>query len=157
MTAANHTLTGSAWALTTATVLPVWVILPVALLMHYAMDALPHFGQLDNEKAALARLKWFLPIDAALALIVLGSLFLVRPEYWLLAMAAGVLCARPDLLKTRRFIRFLRGGDSSRGRHREARFHRYIQWGERLWGIWIELAWFAAFGFVLATKLWHAG
>lgn len=152
MTATNHTITGAVLALAAAPVWPWWIILPVALLMHYAMDALPHFGQRNDQRAGMARLKWFLPIDAALALVVLVSIFFARPAYWQLAMAAGVLCASPDLLKTARFVRFLRRGEITQGNGWQARFHHYIQWGERLWGIWIELAWFLTFGFMLLVK-----
>lgn len=110
MTAANHTLTGAVLGLAAAPLLPWWTILPLVLLVHYAMDSLPHFGQRGNEAAALNRLKWLLPLDATLALSVLATLFFARPPFWTLAIAAGVVCASPDLLKIGRFMRFLRRG-----------------------------------------------
>lgn len=153
MTATNHTLTGAVLGLAAGSVLPWWAVLPLAVLTHYAMDALPHFGQRNNEAAALNRLKWLLPLDAAVALAVLLALFFARPPYWLLAVAAGVLCASPDLLRVGRFTRFLHRGEIVRANDWQARFHRYIQWGEWLWGAWVELAWFMALGYVLLTKL----
>lgn len=153
MTATNHTITGSVFALATAPILPWWVILPVAFVMHFALDALPHFGQRDNPRAGINRLKWFLPIDASVAAAVLIILLAFRPEHWLLAIAAGIVCASPDLQKTGRFIRFLRTGVDKLGQDWLSRFHHYIQWGERLWGAWVELAWLGVFSYVLATYL----
>jgi len=153
MTATNHTLTGAVFALATASVLPWWAILPVAFCLHFVLDSLPHFGQRDNQLAAITRLKWFLPIDATFAAVVLLVLLLARPEYWLLAMAGGIACASPDLWSASRFFRFLRTGDPSRNKDWLSRFHSSIQWGERLWGAWIELAWVGVFGYVLITKL----
>lgn len=119
------------------------------------MDALPHFGESGDEKmvSALNRLKWFLPIDACVAAAVLIIILTVRPAYCPLAVAAGILCASPDLWSVTRFIRFLRSGDPSINKDWFARFHHGLQWGERLWGAWVELAWFACFGFILITML----
>lgn len=153
MTATNHTLTGSVFALVTAPVLPWWIILPLAFCLHFILDVLPHFGQRDDQYAAISRLKWFLPIDASIAAAILIVIFVSRPEFWWLGILGGIACASPDLQKTGRFIRFLRTGFDQRGQDWLARFHHYIQWGERLWGIWIELAWFGVFGYVLVTKL----
>lgn len=153
MTATNHTLTGSVVALATASLLPWWVILPLAFVLHFAMDALPHFGQRDNSYAAISRLKWFLPIDATLAAAVLLTLLITRPDHWPLAIAAGIVCASPDLQKTGRFIRFLKTGIDRRDHDWLSRFHHYIQWGERLWGGWVELAWLITGVLVLSAIL----
>ena len=64
MTATNHVLTGSVFALTTATALPWWVILPVAFLLHFVLDSLPHFGERGEPRKSLQRLKFLLPLDA---------------------------------------------------------------------------------------------
>lgn len=153
MTATNHVLTGSVFAFATAAVLPWWAILPAAFLLHFVLDALPHFGQRDNDYAAISRLKWFLPIDATLGAATLLSIVILRPEYWLLALLGGVMCASSDLWSARRFLRFLRTDDASRSTDWFSRFHGSLQWGERLWGAWIELAWALAFGLILWTYL----
>jgi hypothetical protein len=153
MTATNHVLTGSVLAFATVGQWPVWAILPVAFLLHFVLDALPHFGQPDNPLVALARLKWLLPLDAAIAASVLLIIAVVRPEHWLLVMTAGIVCSSPDLWSARRFFRFLSTGDPRRGSDWFSQFHFKIQWGERLWGIWVELAWALGFGFLLISYL----
>jgi hypothetical protein len=153
MTATNHVLTGSVFALSTATVLPWWLILPVAFVLHFVLDAMPHFGDRKNPRQSMHRLKWLLPADATLGATVLLLILVLQPAYWLLALAGGILCASPDLWSTTRFIRFFRYGDISVSSSWFAQFHHRIQWGERLWGAWVELAWFLAFGYILITKL----
>jgi hypothetical protein len=156
MTATNHTLTGVAFTAVTVNFLPIWLLLPAAFMLHFAMDALPHFGQATDKskwRDALARLKWFLPIDAGVAASVLLTLMLVQPEHWLLLMAGGIVCASPDLWSISRFVRFLRSGNTALNNDWFAQFHHRIQWGERLWGAWIELAWCVVFGFVFAVQL----
>lgn len=153
MTATNHVLTGSVFAAATISFLPVWVVLPVAFLLHFVLDSLPHFGDPKDEHAALSRLKWFLPMDAALAASILLALMLVRPSHWVVFVAAGILCASPDLWSVTRFMRFLRHGHTHINQDWFARFHHKIQWGERLWGAWLELAWFATFTLLLWVRL----
>jgi hypothetical protein len=153
MTASNHVLTGSVFAAATINHLPVWVILPVAFLLHFVLDSLPHFGDPNDERGALTRLKWFLPLDAALAATILIVLCIVRPEHWQVFVLAGVLCASPDLWSATRFIRFLKTGQTHLNNDWFAHFHHRIQWGERLWGGWLEAAWFATFALLLWVHL----
>jgi hypothetical protein len=133
--------------------MPWWIILPLAFLLHFVLDTLPHFGEPNDLRAALGRLKWFLPIDAAMGATVLLAIFIVQSEFWPLAIAGGVLCASPDLWSVTRFIRFLKRGDTSLNKDWFAQFHSRIQ-HEYLWGAWIELAWTLTFGFILASRLW---
>ena len=153
MTATNHVLTGSVLVAATVTHVPLWLILPGAFFLHFILDSLPHFGQRDNPGAAMARLKWVLPVDASVALIILLTIIVARPEHWLPIIAGGILCASPDLWSFTRFKRFLKSGNTAYNKDWFAQFHHRIQWGERLWGAWIELAWFLSFGYILITKL----
>ncbi|HEX7368198.1 MAG TPA: hypothetical protein VF261_00895 [Candidatus Saccharimonadales bacterium] len=152
MMATNHVLTGSIFAAATVTYLPVEVILPAAFLLHFVLDSLPHYGQKDKPVAALDRLRWLLPLDAALAAAVLLSIVVVQPSHWPVLVASGILCASPDLWSARRYLRFLRTRDPSITKDWFAQFHHWIQWGERLWGAWIELAWLLSFGFMLIAR-----
>jgi hypothetical protein len=153
MTATNHVLTGSVFVAATVGHVPLWLILPVVFLLHFVLDGLPHFGQIDDRSAALGRLKWFLPIDASVAAAVLTAILIAKPEHWLVIILGGILCASPDLWLVTLFTRYLRSGDTTGGKDWFSRFHSKIQWGERLWGAWIELAWAIAFGFVLLAQL----
>jgi len=151
MTATNHVLTGSLFTAITIGQLPLWLILPLAFLLHFVLDSLPHFGEPNNQSAALNRLKWLLPVDASVAAAVLITILVTQPVHWPWLLLGGVLCASPDLWSAPRFFRFLRSGATIRNSDWFARFHSRIQWGERLWGAWVEVIWFAA-GIVL---LWQ--
>ena len=151
MTATNHVTTGALFAAVTVGTLPGWVILPSAFLLHFVLDVLPHYGDPAHPEAALDRLKKYLAIDAAVALLVLVVVLIVHPESGLLIMAAGVLCASPDLWSIARFVRFLRDRDPSISPDWFARFHHAIQ-REYLWGAWVEVAWFG----LVATALWQS-
>lgn len=155
MTASNHVVTGSVFAMATVSSLPVWLILPAAFLLHFVLDSLPHFGQRNKKDwgKSLNRLRWFLPIDAGVAATMLLLIVLRHPQHWQVLVLAGILCASPDLWSISRFARYLRRGDTSINKDWFAKFHHRIQWGERLWGAWIELAWFAAFGYILLLHL----
>lgn len=151
MTATNHVTTGAVFAAVTVSFLPAWLILPLAFLLHFVLDAIPHYGEKDDWGKALDRLRWLLPLDAGVAALILLAIFLVRPEYWALVMVAGVLCASPDLWSVTRYIRFLQRGDTSLNPDWFAQFHHKIQRYERPWGAWVEAAWFA----VASGLLWH--
>lgn len=150
MTATNHVTTGAVFAALTVGALPIWVILPAAFLLHFVLDSLPHFGDPAHPDVALHRLRWFLPLDAFVALLVLGLIFALQPEYWFVIMTAGVLCASPDLWSIARYVRFLKRGDTAISPDWFARFHHRIQ-REYPWGIWLELLWFG----VMLSLLWQ--
>ncbi len=150
MTATNHVLTGAVIA---ASVHQVWVALPLALLAHFVIDALPHYGDKYNPAKAFANLKWLLPIDAALAGAVLLSLVFLQPVHWQIIVLGGVLCASPDLLQIPRYIRYLKTGNTAPDTDWLSRFHDFIQWGERSWGIFVELAYAGVLLVLLAKTL----
>lgn len=156
MIATNHVVTGSAFAALALPYAPVWVVLPAAFLLHFVLDALPHFGQTGEAHwhRGLARLRWLLPLDAGVAFLVLLGIFLIAPEQRLLIMAGGVACASPDLFQITRYLRFLQSGDAAPGNDWFSQFHVRIQWCERLWGKWVELAWFVVFAGVILVNIW---
>ena len=155
MTATNHVLTGCVFVALVVTKVPLWVVLPGAFLLHFVLDALPHFGQTGSQYWAknLARLWWLLPADASVAASILMLVITYRPEHWLTIVAGGILCASPDLWSVRRYFRFIKKGNAAPGSDWFSQFHQNIQWGERLWGAWVELAWFVSVGAVLVTRL----
>lgn len=150
MTATNHVVTGSLLA---ATLKNPAVALPLAFLLHFVLDALPHFGDRSDPDISIARLRWILPFDAAMAAAVLLVIVLMQPDHWLVIALGGVLCASPDLFHIPRYVRYLRTGKSSPYRDWFSRFHDWIQWGERPWGIYIEAVWLVVFGTLLLRTL----
>lgn len=148
MTATNHVLAGAVIA---AAVHQPAIALPLAFLSHFLLDALPHYGDREDPARALARLKWVLPVDSAVALAVLLSLVLLGPLHWQIVVLGGVLGASPDLLQIPRYIRYLRTGNSAPDKDWLSRFHHIIQWGERSWGIFAEII-YAGILLVLLAK-----
>ena len=130
----------AAGALVVAVIDNPWIALPLALVVHFGLDMLPHYGDVrENEHRMLAEQHIAIPIDVVLALLVLGAIIVWYPESpWLVALG-GVICASPDLTQVPRYIRFLRTGDSTIPNNWFIRFHLAIQRYERRWGIFVEL------------------
>lgn len=151
MTATNHVLTG----LLIVSVVPNPIIsLPLALLSHFLLDSLPHYGNAIIGKDSLT-FKVILGADMYLALVCLGLVFLLAPENGALLIAGGILAASPDLMWLPDFI--------NANRHLPPpiydpirRFHARIQWFQRPKGAWVELAWFVVvfvitFGYTISA------
>lgn len=139
MTATSHVATGSVLL---ALAPNLW-LLPVAILLHFALDALPHYGDIDNPARSMGRLRFLLPVDASCALLALGWIYIVHPLHWSLILAGGVLCAAPDLLQFPGYMKFLNTHQVPVAQDWLARFHGRIQRFERPWGIWFEAPWLA--------------
>ena len=142
MTATNHVVTGA--VIGAAITNPILAI-PIAFLAHFALDALPHYGD-DNHTSK--KFLYVLIADMSLAMAVLISIAVLGLPNWPLLVACGVACASPDLMWLPRWI------DEMRGKKPPAmgairKFHSRIQWCERSWGIGVEAIWFMCGFFVL--------
>jgi len=147
MTATNHIVTGALIA--TALHNPL-VAVPVAFLSHFAMDCLPHFGKKTYKTVEFVQL---LVADVFLASVLLLILIIARPDHWLLLIACGIVAASPDLMWIAKFIHKVKTGEAfPKPKYLITRFHHFIQWGERPWGMAIELPWFAIFLTLLAIR-----
>ncbi len=151
MTATNHVLTGAV----VVAALPhnPLIALLIAFIAHFALDAIPHDGDRANETHALERLKFILPIDAGIAGSILLVIFFLKPEHYLLIMSGALLCASPDLLQIPRYIRFLKTDNPRPDKNWFSTFHSRIQWGERPWGMFVEVPFAVAMTIVLAKLL----
>lgn len=151
MTATNHALTGAL----IATVVPYPPLaLLLALLSHFVLDALPHFGNYSkfNELKSNA-FRNFLIADMFGAFIVGASILLLHPPGWFYICLAAVLGTSPDLMWFPSFLRVRRGKPRHSGTNWLLRFHTIIQWAERPWGIWIEICWALICAALLASYL----
>lgn len=91
MTATNHALTGTAIGLLVG--VPIFA-LPFAFASHFILDALPHYGAADREKAIKSKgFKRYLIIEATLCFLIVLTLAVIRPEHWLLASFCAFLAA----------------------------------------------------------------
>lgn len=145
MTATNHVLTGAAIVL--AVKQPAFA-LPLAVLSHFVLDAIPHFG-IHEDDAVKRNGHWLFQrvviIDVVLVICSLILLPIVAHTYvngWiiLLGMLGGLA---PDVVWIYRFAYEFRT-KVALPHGRFARFHQWIQWSEKPWGIAVEIAWFIA-------------
>ena len=146
MTASNHVVAGAVIA---AAVPQAAIALPLAFISHFIMDALPHYGDNDNHSWLNRHFKYVLGVDLALTLIFLIGLLVLQPANWVLLVLAGLVAVSPDILWLPYFLADLKH------QHKEhsklAKLLKWIQWGERPWGIYIELAALAGLLAVFAT------
>lgn len=147
MTATNHTLTG---AVTATFIANPFVAIPVAFLLHFVLDSLPHYGASylppDRQRIFMtsSSFKFILAFDSVLALSFLLSVAVIQPQSWPLIIACGIACASPDLMWLPRWLNDLKD-KTNKPLGKVASFHSRIQWGERPWGWIIEAAWFVTF------------
>ena len=107
----------------------------VALISHFVMDALPHFGNSDTFKPYNRAFKWLLLFDAIICFAVLGFGLWLFPEKWLLILAGTFFAALPDFLwLLDGKIRWLRP---------YFWFAKRIQWGESPEGWTYEAVYFS--------------
>lgn len=147
MTATNHVLTGV--VIVTVVHNPV-ISLPLALVSHFALDVLPHFGDKSIGYDSY-KYKLILGSDIYLATICLVLLLLLTPVHMGVLIMGGIIAAAPDLMWVPDFVAALRH------RPRPAygpirKFHYNIQRYQRPKGALLELAWFitafiVAFGY----------
>lgn len=145
MTATNHVVTG----MTLLAAVPHPAMLPVAFLSHFALDALPHYGAPATEHTSHKFLV-ILFSDMGVAASFLLAITLLQPENWPLLVLGGILSASPDLMWLPRWLQELQGKDPGK-LHLIGRFHSWIQWAEKPWGLIVELIWFLGFSYLLFT------
>lgn len=105
MRAINHALTGAIIGLTIAEPL---VALPVALMSHFVLDAIPHYGESNPDTNAVLRSKSFkdaLYVDAALCFVLVLVIVVARPLNWILAGVCAFIAAAPDFASIGRYIK----------------------------------------------------
>lgn len=137
MTFANHFLTGS---LIAVSVKEPALVAPLAFASHYALDALPHYGYYKGGYDVLLQHK------ATYVLEVLGVLgviaLLLTGEYgWNIVLLGGLMAVLPDVEWPYRYFRYEKPGKTPRD-FWFTRFHYNIQWCERPWGVFIEVAFY---------------
>ncbi len=148
MRALNHALTGAVIGLT----LPVPIALPLALVSHYVLDGIPHYGSaaLDNNKRLF---NVTLAIDAALCVVLVMVLAISSPANWLWAAIAAFLATAPDLMWIPTYLR--RQNDKALPEYKGwwIQLHKKIQWYERPNGLYVELVWLAGAVYILDSLL----
>lgn len=137
MNVLNHSATGAALAIATGQ--PA-IALPLAFASHFVLDALPHHGHPGNggypEALKHKKLTFFSLGYEAIGLPIL--IWLLIGQSWFVWLAA-VLAVSPDLKWPYRYWFFERKGLEPPKLDKLSRFHQWIQWCERPWGIVVEI------------------
>ena len=147
--ATNHMLAGAVVA--TGVQQPL-LIVPLALISHFVLDMVPHFGIHENDHAKRNKHPLFhfvLAIDIAMVvalLVLLPSILSGAIDRWVLLLGM-VLAWIPDAVWIRHFIHSRRGHELTKGWL--TKFHEKIQWFERPPGIVVEILWFVTMGTLL--------
>jgi purine-cytosine permease-like protein len=132
-----------------------FLIVPLAITSHFVLDVLPHFGVHRHDSAKRNKhplFQYVLCIDILLTIALLVALpFMLQDAVasWVLLLGM-ILAFAPDLVWIHHFY-YERRYKKVRQEGRLSRFHAWIQWGERPWGVFIELVWFSAMGVLLGV------
>jgi len=140
MTATNHVLTGALIAVTVDRPL---LAIVLAFISHYVLDSLPQFGLSDIPEAERDSNQKFVIFVGFDSYITLGLFWLMpfllqghaNPLTVFACMAAAQV---PDAVWFIRHMRANRHG-AYHEQHWTTRFHKFIQWCERSWGVYVEL------------------
>ncbi|MGH7237566.1 MAG: hypothetical protein ACREGF_03465 [Candidatus Saccharimonadales bacterium] len=147
MTAVNHALTGAVIAVAVQRPL---LAIPLAFVSHFALDGLPHFGIPIEGKSsadAVARnrkpfYRLILRFDLLLTVVLLISLGVILHGQALvyLVLVCSVVAISPDFVWLYLFLKQMKAGKLlPYGWF--SRFHKWIQWSEKPWGLGVEAVW----------------
>jgi hypothetical protein len=149
VTIPNHFLAGSLIALAIPS--PI-IAVCLAFLSHFAMDALPHFGYAGQKgySEALKHKLSYIVATVSFVLVVLVAIILIVTSSWF-ALAVGLVAISPDIIGLWNYLAFEKKGNTGNNilTKLHIQYHRKIQWRERPWGIYIELAVFILLFFLL--------
>jgi hypothetical protein len=147
LTATNHAMTGAAIMLLVGR--PA-IALPLAFISHFILDALPHFGSkassvLERNRDTLFRVTVAADTCFTVVALVLVPYLLHHVVAWWLVLGCMLAAYLPDTIWIPKFFNELKTGlQAQHGWF--ARFHQWIQWGERPWGLAVELVWLVTIG-----------
>lgn len=136
MTATNHAAAGAIVAIIIKE--PV-LALPLAFVSHFLLDTVPHFGYPGHGgfgEALKHRLTYLFILLDVVGFSVLAWTLIGTP--WL-AKVSAFLAITPDLVWVSYYFGYEKRDKIPPGKG-YLNFHSRIQWCERPWGIWIEVA-----------------
>jgi hypothetical protein len=149
MTATNHTLTGAAIGFIIG---KPELAIPLAIVSHYVLDAIPHFGASDPDKNIKSKIfRDYLIAEAFICAAIVAGLALLHPFNWVLAATCAFAAAAPDLLSFKRYYYTSHGKKWRPGLY--SKFAHNIQWFEKPIGAVVEVTWAVACIIVLRPFL----
>ncbi len=150
MNTLNHSATGAIIAIAAAN--PV-IALPLAFVSHFVLDALPHNGYPGGGgygEALEHRRRTFLTLAGYDLVGVALLAYLLFGQPWFV-WAAAFLAVSPDLKWPYRYWFFERKGNEPPEADWLTKFHKWVQWCERPWGILIEIT----YSVIILWILWR--
>lgn len=140
MTAVNHAVTGS---IIVVGISNPAIGLPLAIMSHFFLDALPHFGPYTVAKPASSELRAIVRLDTFLtvAFILIATFAGYKAGYavWIIPLG-GILGVLPDIMWYKHYKNDLYGQEKDWDILRKT--HKRIQRYEWSWGWIIESVWF---------------
>ena len=139
MTTSNHLYTGAAVALTVQRPITGMVL---ALLSHFLLDILPHYGQKSESVISWFKHRATWLVEGLNLVGIPLLVFLLWGQPWWIFMAA-LLAIAPDITWIFRYLYYERYGLVA-SKYMLTRFHDRIQRWERPWGAAIEIVFFVS-------------
>lgn len=149
MTAINHAVTGALIAVVVPNPL---LAIPLALVSHLALDALPHFSHKQIFTKYLTEFQIMLVADILACLAFATIIFVAQPTNWWLIILCAFLATSPDFLWFRDFVAIKRHKKQQKP-DAVRRFMGWIQWSQTPAGTIVEIIWFVAVASILFMKL----
>lgn len=146
MIALNHALTGAAIMLAGGGSA---LLFPVALLSHFILDAIPHFGFHEQPGKYSKNFSRLLVVDALSCFIFVLLLVSSGLDIWPSVIAGAFLAASPDFMWASGYFRVKRGMPESKDSNSIKRFHSRIQWSQTPSGAIVEIAWLLIFSYLV--------
>jgi hypothetical protein len=147
MTISNHFATG---ALIAYAIKQPYLAFPLAFVSHFALDVLPHYGAPKIKTlTGLLKRPSFVAMETLDLIGIISLVLLLKSQPYLLF--GGLAAASPDIVWFYRLLKHKSNAEAHQ--NRLTHFHARIQWGEREWGIVIEIAYFIAIYSVLHQLL----
>lgn len=117
--------------------------LPLALLSHFVIDAIPHWDYKIGNNVAYQQLAMMLDLTLSLSLLLILSVSLDSSTR--LVIACGFLAALPDAM----WLPYILKREKAPHAKNKVlgtllRLHGNIQWNESSKGVYIEIIWFIA-------------
>jgi hypothetical protein len=135
MTGFSHASTGVLIAL----VLPKpLVAVPLALLSHFVLDSLPHWGS-DSLHGGHRLFRRIIIADAILGFGIVFLMMFLLPQHWEIIALCGAAATIPDLMWLPNFLRETKNRQT-KPHNLLMRLHIALQF-ERRWGIATEAVW----------------
>ncbi len=147
MTATNHALTG---AIIGTTIHNPAMAITFAVLSHFLLDSLPHFGFSDL-KSRDSKFTKMLLADIALCVGLVVLLFFTTTS-WLIISLCAFMATLPDIMWLPDYVRNLKGSQPANATNWLIEFHSSIQWSQTPKGGVIEMVW-AAVSFLILIQI----